>query len=63
VLYCYAKLTEEQLAKVRAFEAKSGKKVLALRYVPIKPEDLTPEEAQELDELEQELRMVLLVVK
>lgn len=63
MLYCYAKLTEDQLAKVKAFEAESGKTVLALREVDLQAEFLSKEEMKKLQALEQELGLILLVVK
>jgi hypothetical protein len=44
MLYCYANLTDEQLAKIKAFEAETGKKALALRRVPVRPEELSAED-------------------
>ena len=63
MLYCYAKLTEEQLARVKAFEAEIGKTVLALREVEVEAEFLSREEMKKLQALESELGLVLLVVK
>ncbi len=63
MLYCYAKLTDEQLSRVKAFEAETGKKALVLRRVPVKPEDLAPDEITKLEALESELGMVVVVVK
>jgi len=63
MLYCYAKLTEEQLARVKAFEAEIGKTVLALGEVGVEAEFLSREEMRKLQALESELGFVLLVVK
>jgi len=63
MLYCYAKLTEEQLARVKAFEAEIGKTVHALREVEVEAEFLSREEMRKLQSLESELGFVLLVVK
>jgi len=63
MLYCYAKLTEEQLAGIKAFEAEIGKTVLALREVGVEAEFLSREEMRKLQALESELGLVLLVVK
>ena len=63
LLYCYAKLTGEQLAKVKAFEAEIGKTVLALREVDLQAEFLSKEEMEKLRALENELGLILLVVK
>ena len=62
-LYCYAKLTDEQLAKVRAFETETGKKVLILKETRIEPEYLGKEEYEKLLALEKELRYVAVVVR
>lgn len=63
MLYCYAKLNEDQLAKVKAFEAEIGKTVLALREVDLQAEFLSKEELEKLRALEEELGLILLVVK
>ncbi len=63
MLYCYANLTDEQLAKIKAFEAETGKKALALRRVPVRPEELSAEDLAKLEALENELGLVVIVVK
>ena len=63
MLYCYAKLTEEQLARIKAFEAEIGKTVLALREADVEAEFLSREEMRKLQALEGELGLVLLIVK
>jgi hypothetical protein len=63
MLYCWAKLSDQQLAKIQAFEAETKKKVLALTEVPIEAELLSKVEVTKLQALEKELGKVLLVVK
>ena len=63
MLYCYAKLSDAQLAKIRAFEQEHKKKVLALRPVDVEAETLSKAEISKLQALEKELEFVLLVVK
>ena len=63
MLYCYARLTEEQLARIKAFEAEIGKTVLALREADVEAEFLSREEMRRLQALEGELGLVLLIVK
>jgi hypothetical protein len=63
MLYCYARLTEEQLARIKAFEAEIGKTVLALREADVEAEFLSREEMRKLQALEGELGLVLLIVK
>jgi hypothetical protein len=62
MLYSFAKLTDEQLAKLRIFEERTGKKVLALTEVGLWPDRLSPEELTEIQTLEQELGCLLVAV-
>lgn len=62
-IYTYAKLTEEQLEKVRAFEEETDKRVLVLRSYNAQPDELGEEELEELQDLEAELGYVILAVK
>jgi hypothetical protein len=63
MLYCYAKLSDEQLARIKAFEEETGKTVLALREIDVEAELLSREEMDRLRALEKELGLVLLVVR
>jgi hypothetical protein len=62
MLYTFAKLTDEQLAKLRAFEQRTGKQVLALTEIALWADRLTPEQLAELQELEKELGCLLVAV-
>lgn len=62
MLYTYCKLNDEQLAKLQAFEQRTGKQVLALKEVGLWPDRLTPEQLAELQTLEQELGCLLVAV-
>ncbi|MEA3406993.1 MAG: hypothetical protein U9R48_02790 [Chloroflexota bacterium] len=62
-IYTYAKLTEEQLGKVRAFEEETDKRILALRSYNMQPDELSEEELEKLQALEAELGYVILAVK
>jgi len=63
MIYTFAKLTEEQLAKLQAYEAEHGQKVLALTEVTVDVEMLSRKQVLELQALEKELGVILLVVK
>ena len=63
VLYCYARLTDEQLAKLQAYESETGKKVIALAELDLEAEELAQDELTKLQELEETLGCVLLAVK
>ena len=62
-LFSYAKLTDAQLAKIKAFEAETGKTALVLRDARMDAEVLSAEEMEQLQALEQELGYVIVVVK
>jgi hypothetical protein len=62
-IYTYAKLTEEQLGKVRAFEEQTDKRVLVLRSYNAQPDELGEEELEELQALEGELGYIVIAVK
>ncbi|MFO7917512.1 MAG: hypothetical protein R6V13_05500 [Anaerolineae bacterium] len=62
-IYTYAKLTEEQLGKVRAFEEETDRRVLVLRSYNAQPDELGEEELEKLQDLEAELGYVILAVK
>ena len=62
-IYTYAKLTEEQLGKVRAFEEQTDKRVLVLRSYNAQPDELGEEELEELQALERELGYIVIAVK
>ena len=62
MLYTFAKLTDEQLAKLQAFEQRTDKKVLALSPISLWPDRLSPEELAELQELEGDLHCLLVAV-
>ena len=62
-IFCYARLTDEQLKKVQAFEKETGKKALVLGHYNMKPEEISEEELEKLEALEQELGYVIVVVK
>lgn len=62
-IFTYAKLTEEQLEKVRTFEEETDKRVLVLRSYNMQPDELGEEELEELQALEAELGYVILAVK
>lgn len=61
-LYTYAGLTDEQLKKVQAYEARVGKKVLVLKKAELDATDLSAEDLAALKEMEAALGMVALVV-
>ena len=62
-LFSYAKLTDAQLAKIKAFEAEAGKTALVLREARMDADVLSAEEMEKLQALEQELGYVIVVVK
>ncbi|NLG27604.1 MAG: hypothetical protein GX557_06810 [Chloroflexi bacterium] len=62
MLYTFCKLSAEQLAKLQAFEQRTGKQVLAVKEVGLWPDRLKPEELAELQALEQELGCLLVAV-
>jgi len=62
-LYGFANLSTEQLAAVRAFEADTGKRVLVLRRIDVRPADLSPEELARLEALEEQLGDIILAVR
>jgi len=51
------------LAAVRAFEADTGKRVLVLRRIDVRPADLSPEELARLEALEEQLGDIILAVR
>ena len=61
--YSYAKLNENELSKLRLYEAETGKRVLALERVEMTPADLTEEELHKLEALEHEVGLVLIAVE
>jgi hypothetical protein len=61
--YCYAQVTEEQLARIQAFERETGKKVLAVREVDLEPALLWKPQVDRLRALEQDLGVVLIAVE
>lgn len=63
MLYPYAKLNENELSKVRLFEAETGKRVLALERVDVTPAELTEEELHKLEALEHEVGFVLIAIR
>lgn len=63
MLYCYAKLSDEELGKVKAYEAETGKRALVLREVNVEADDLSADELSRLRELERELGYIAIVVK
>jgi hypothetical protein len=63
MFYCYARLTEEQLGRIQAFERETGKKVLAVREVDLEPALLWKPQVDKLREMEQDLGVVLIAVE
>jgi len=63
LLYTLAGLKPEQLAKLQAWEAKTGKVLLALSWHPVNLAELSQEEMETLQELEAELRVALIAVQ
>jgi hypothetical protein len=63
MLYPYAKLSENQLSKIRLFEAETGKRVLALQRVEVNLAELTAEELHKLEELEHEVGFILIAIE
>jgi len=63
MLYRWADLTEEQLARIKAYEAKTGKTALALTKLDVEPAELSQEEELELYALERETGAVIVVIK
>lgn len=61
--YGFAKLNDEQLAKVRAFEEETGKTVLVYRQYDVQADDLDQEELSRIRKLEEELGYLAIVVK
>ncbi len=62
-VYTYARLSEDQLDQVRRFEAHTGKKALVFQQVKAQPEELTADELQALQALEERLGYVIIVVR
>jgi hypothetical protein len=62
-IYTYARLTEEQLGKVRSYEEEMEKRILVLRSYNMQPDELSEEELQKLQDLERELGYVIVAVK
>lgn len=63
MLYRWANLTDEQLARIKAFEAKTAKTALALTRLDLEPAELSQEEELELYALERETGSVIVVIK
>ena len=62
-IYTYARLTEEQLKKVQAFEEEADKRILVLRSYNMQPDELNEEELDQLQALEKELGYIIIAVK
>jgi hypothetical protein len=60
--YSYARLNENELSKIRLYEAETGKKILAFARVEASPAKLTEEELHKLEALEHEVGFVLVAV-
>lgn len=63
MLYPYARLSENELSKIRLYEAETGKRVLALERVEVTPAELSEEELHKLEALEHEVGFVLIAVR
>jgi len=63
ILYGFTALTETQLSKLKAFEEKTGKIVLAIKPMEVSIDTLSEQELRELQALEAEIGDVILVVK
>ena len=61
--YGFAKLSDEQLAKVKDLEKKTGKTLLVYRTYEAEAANLTPEELAQVKELENELGYMAIAVK
>ena len=62
-LYTYARLSEAQLDKVKAFEDKTGKQVLVLDKTEMEAADLSADDLAALQVLESELGMVAISIR
>ena len=62
-IYTYARLTEDELEKVQAFEEEMDKRILVFRSYNMQPDDLSEGEMERLQELEEELGYVIVAVK
>lgn len=58
-LYTPAKLSDDQLARIRAFEQQTGRVLLAFEGHRQPVAELSPEERARLEALEQELGVVM----
>jgi len=61
-IFTYARLTEKQLGKVRAFEEETDKRILVLRSYNMQPDELSEDELEKLQELEAELGYIIVAV-
>ncbi len=61
--YCYAKLDDEQLNKLRSVEQETGKTILVFREVDIHPDQVAPEDLSKLKDLEKQLGYIAVAVK
>lgn len=62
-LYTYARLSDEQLERVRQFEAETGKKALVLKQVEAEPAMLSAPQVKALRALEHDLGHIVVVVE
>jgi len=62
-LYTYARLTPEQLDKVKAFEDKTGKQVLILGKATMEAANLSAQDLEALRALETDLGLVAVAIK
>lgn len=63
MLYGFAKLSDEQLQKVRAWEVETGKRLLVFRQFEAVPAFINREQVESLRALEQELGNVVVAVE
>ena len=62
-MYSYAKLTQEQVDKIRRFESETGKRVLVFEEHQVHPDQLDEQELQKLKSLEKELGLVVVAIE
>ena len=63
MLYTLAPVSAQELEAIQTLERALGKRVLALKQLPVEHNPLTPAELQKVREAEERLGLTLLVVK
>jgi hypothetical protein len=62
-LYGFAKLTDEQIKQVTAFEAETGKRLLVFRPFEVMPAFLSREQVERLRALEEQLGDIIVAIE